>query len=52
MIVKHAGCKPHEYQDKTYGDKQRVANELKTTADTGQVRCTVCGELVDSKKAR
>lgn len=32
-------CKPHEYQDATYGTNMRVMNGMR-----GGARCTICGE--------
>lgn len=42
MIAKCNNCKPHEFQDKQYGNKMRVMNNSllnKLPAYT----CTVCG---------
>ena len=41
MILK-CTCE-NEYQDKKYGLKLRVFNELKL--GTGKARCTVCGKI-------
>lgn len=40
-IMPHSKCKPHEYQDNTYGTNMRVANGMR-----GGFRCTVCGERI------
>lgn len=43
MIAKHPGCKPHEYQDTTYGKGFRVMNPIKVgPKDEAAYRCTVC----------
>lgn len=42
-------CKPHEYQDKRYGQNMRVYNE----SVTGKKKnCTVCGKETDSSSAK
>ena len=45
MITIHKECKPHAFQDKTYGNKRRVVNP-KAGYGTGNnnVTCTVCGQ--------
>ena len=40
MVVKKCGCKS-EYQDKKYGNQNRVHNRIKS--DLKPYRCTVCG---------
>lgn len=40
-------CK-HDFQDKTYGKGNRVANTLDKTG--GGARCTVCGKVVSGGK--
>ena len=40
MIKKCPMCRPHEYQDKKYGDRMRVQN---ATKDDTTIRCSVCG---------
>lgn len=45
MIAKHVGCKPHEYQDATYGNGFRVMNPVaisKGSKEEPGYRCTVC----------
>jgi hypothetical protein len=43
MIAKHPGdCKPHAYQDKTYGPGFRVMNPVKEQGKIVGARCTVC----------
>lgn len=42
-IRAHPDCKPHPFQDQTYGNKMRVMNP---TAKNGGYRCTVCGKDV------
>jgi hypothetical protein len=43
MIAKHIGCKPHEYQDTTYGKGFRVMNPVKVgMKEEPAYRCTVC----------
>ena len=39
MIRECKNCKPHKFQDKLYGKKQRVHNPTKEGC-----RCTVCGD--------
>ena len=34
----------HEFQDKTYGKKNRLHNKLQSTGSTEKYRCTVCGK--------
>ena len=36
-------CK-HEYQDKHYGEKMRVHNEITNKTNVHNWRCTVCGK--------
>jgi len=44
MIAKHPGqCRPHEFQDATYGVGFRVMNPVKTSNnEVPAYRCTVC----------
>lgn len=45
MIAKHPGeCRPHAYQDATYGKGFRVMNPCKIAGprDEESFRCTVC----------
>jgi hypothetical protein len=45
MIAKHIGCKPHEYQDATYGKGFRVMNPVAVSGNSKEepgYRCTVC----------
>jgi hypothetical protein len=46
MAIKRCVC-DHEWQDKTYGSKNRVANEMNKAQGTG-FRCTVCGKEIVS----
>lgn len=41
MIYK-CNCKPHPYQDKTYGYGMRIHNA--SDKDKLKIRCTVCGK--------
>lgn len=42
-MIKKCRCKS-EYQDKKYGQGNRVHNECKVINSTTPHRCTVCGE--------
>lgn len=49
-IVTCPNCKPHEYQDKRYGEKRRTANLInqqqeKQASFVARYRCTVCGAI-------
>ena len=41
-LIKCEGCQPHAYQDKTYGDKVRVANRRQKDGKFLGYRCTIC----------
>jgi hypothetical protein len=41
-VTKLCTC-THEFQDKQYGNKQRVHNECNNSKETKEYRCTVCG---------
>lgn len=41
MIKTCRNCRPHSFQDETYGKNVRVFTETK---DGGSKHCTVCGE--------
>lgn len=41
MIANCPNCKPHAYQDKTYGQNKRVMNPTNNSK-----RCTVCDKEV------
>lgn len=44
-ITRCSSCKPHEFQDKTYGPFMRVHNQCKSAnGKTHKYRCTVCGK--------
>lgn len=54
MIQPCPDCTPHEFQDKTYGNKQRVMNPCKYPGDTSKfsgARCTVCGKVHKARAA-
>ena len=42
VVIKPCTCK-HEFQDKRYGQGQRVFNLCRNPKD-GNARCTVCGK--------
>lgn len=43
MAIKScSGCRPDPYQDRKYGDKQRVHNPCNPKTGGGW-RCTICG---------
>ncbi len=43
MIAQHPGaCRPHAYQDKTYGQGFRVMNPVHDQGKIVGARCTVC----------
>jgi|MudIll2142460700_1097286.scaffolds.fasta_scaffold73560_3 hypothetical protein len=44
MIKLCPNCKPHEFQDKTYGKNMRVFNPMRKSNSSAIVgfRCTVC----------
>jgi hypothetical protein len=44
MITFCPSCKPHEYQDKRFGQNMRIANETQHKSPS-KYRCTVCGNL-------
>lgn len=47
-IKKCPNCKPHEFQDATYGDNMRVMNSSPDKPGANQAirwRCTACGQL-------
>ena len=54
MIAKHPGeCRPHEYQDTTYGKGFRVMNPVKTDRQAEPAyRCTVCAPPKEHGKKR
>lgn len=54
MIAKHEGeCRPHPFQDRTYGKGVRVMNPSgEGKAFKGQYRCTVCAPPKDAGKKR
>ena len=47
MIIYCDKCHAHEYQDKKYGVKMRVANIMK---DITKARCSVCGSTLSVQK--
>ena len=47
IIIKKCTCK-NQFQDKEYGDGQRVCNT--TDRGDGGVRCTVCGSIIENKR--
>ena len=50
MAIKQCDCK-HDFQDKTYGDKQRVHNwAAGENNKAGGWRCTVCKKLKVNNK--
>ena len=44
IVHKCVKCAPHKFQDKMYGESNRVHNTLK---DTKKARCTVCCTVVE-----
>jgi len=54
MIANCPNCKPHEFQDKTYGYKMRVFNPCYKSNSKSIVafRCTVCGIKIEVPKSQ
>lgn len=45
MIVQRCDtCKPHDFQDKTYGNKMRVFTVSGKSDSANKCWCTVCGK--------
>lgn len=54
MISLCNNCKPHDFQDKTYGKNMRVFNPMRKSGSSSIVgyRCTICGnEIKETPKS-
>lgn len=54
MIARHpGGCRPHEFQDRTYGRGFRVMNPIQIASNEEPgYRCTVCAPPKEGMKKR
>ena len=53
MIAKHPGqCRPHAFQDATYGNGFRVMNPSPIDKNETGYRCTVCAPPKETGKKR
>jgi hypothetical protein len=43
-MIKQCKCK-HDFQDKRYGQGNRVHNQKQKDSKNAQYRCTVCGDV-------
>lgn len=53
MIARHPGaCRPHAFQDATYGRNARVMNPVASGKSEQGYRCTVCAPPKEANKKR